>query len=63
MNLDTQSKLDIETKIQEAARDGVMVDHDCHLSSEDGCETCERWYEARKFFEQEEIKREISNEN
>ena len=49
-----QNKLDEETKIQEAARDGVMVDHDCKLSPEDGCETCERWFEARDFWVREQ---------
>ena len=27
------------------------LSHDCHLSPEDSCSTCERWAEQQEFFE------------
>lgn len=51
--MNTQQKLDEETLIQESARDGIMVEHDC---KGDSCETCVRWFEARDFWVREEIR-------
>ena len=42
-----------EYTIQEAARDGVMVEHDC---KDESCGACERWFEARDFWVRDEIK-------
>mgnify|MGYP001618534659 CR=1 FL=1 len=59
MNLQTQSKLDEETLIQEAARDNARVpSHDCQFDARGCCETCERYWEARDFWAREEIKGE-----
>ena len=54
-NMINQTRLDEETLIQEAARDNAGVpDHDCKLGPEDGCEVCERWFEARDFWVREQ---------
>lgn len=55
-----QDKLDYQTEINKAARDGQLPEHDCHLSSEDGCQVCEDYWDARDFWKKEQS--EINNQ-
>ena len=41
-----QEKLDYLTVIYECAKAGIVPEHDCQLSPEDGCSTCEDYFEA-----------------